>query len=115
MLYTITLADGRKLTNLGKNGDNYVSQEKVDESIFKDNLSIMTVTDDNAETVYHNMEFIQQQKWVDGTWYLAFREKTSQEMAMEALKKAVLDNESNMTDLQLALAEVYEMMLGGMQ
>lgn len=34
MQYTITLADGRKLTGLGKNGDNFVSSEKVDETIF---------------------------------------------------------------------------------
>ncbi len=113
MQYTITLADGRKLTGLGKNGDNFVSAEKVDETIFKDNLSTMTVSDGETETVYHNAELIQQQKWADGSWYLAFREQTAQEQAMAALNKAVAENADSMTDLQMALAEVYEMMLGG--
>lgn len=37
-MYTITLANGKKLTGLDMNGTNYVSKEKVDETIFKDNL-----------------------------------------------------------------------------
>lgn len=113
MQYTITLADGRKLTGLGKNGDNFVSAKKVDETIFKDNLSVMTVSDGETETVYHIAELIQQQKWFDGSWYLAFRELSPQEQAMAALNKAVAENADSMTDLQMALAEVYEMMLGG--
>ena len=100
MQYTITLADGRKLTGLSKNGDNFVSTEKVDEKIFKNNLSTMTVSDGKTETVLHDVELIQQMEWADGTWYLAFREITGQEKSL--------------TDLQLALAEVYELIIGGM-
>lgn len=106
MQYTITLADGRQLTGLDKNGDNFVSAERVDEVIFKDNLSVMTVSDGETETVYHHVELIQQQKWMDGSYYLAFRERTEQERAMAETADSV-------TDLQLALAEMYEMMLEG--
>lgn len=52
MQYTITLADGRKLTGLSKNGDNFVSSEKVDETIFKDNLSTMKVSDGETEETF---------------------------------------------------------------
>lgn len=103
MQYTITLADGRKLTGLSKNGDNFVSAEKVDESIFEDNLATMTVSDGETEETFKNMVFIQQMEWVDGTFYLAFRERTQAEILND-----------NMTDVQMALAELYEMMLGGM-
>jgi len=109
-VYTIALADGRQLTGLGLNGTNFVSAEKVDETIFQDNLSVMTVSDGETERVYHHVELIQQQKQQDGSWYLAFREKTAQELAAEALKEAM----ESITDMQLALAEVYEMILGGM-
>lgn len=102
-MYTITLADGRKLTDLSKNGDNFVSKEKVDESLFKDNLATMTVSDGETEEVFKNMVFVQQMKWADGTYYLAFRERTQTEIFNE-----------NVTDIQVALAELYEMMLGGM-
>lgn len=100
MQYTITLADGRKLTGLTKNGDNFVSKTKVDESIFVNNLSTMKVSDGETEVVMTDVQFIQQMEWADGNWYLAFREISPAEKAM--------------TDLELALVEVYEMILGGM-
>lgn len=102
MAYTITLADGSQLTGLSKNGDNFVSETKVDESIFTDNLSTMTVSDGETEETFTDMVFIQQMEWADGTFYLAFREKTEQEKADDSL-----------TDIQMALAEVYELILGG--
>ena len=87
MSYTITLADGRKLTGLSKNGDNFVSAEQVDESIFEDNLSTMTVSDGETKVQYHDVEFIQQQEWVDGSWYLAFREITESEKREKAINE----------------------------
>lgn len=108
-MYTITLADGKKLTNLEMNGTNYVSKGKVDETIFKDNLSTMKVSDGETETTYTDMVFIQQMEWVDGTFYLAFREKTKE----EKLVAAITANTNSVTDVQVALAEVYEMVLGG--
>lgn len=110
MQYTITLADGQKLTGLSKNGDNFVSSEKVGETIFKDNLSTMKVSDGETEETFENMVFIQQMEWSDGTFYLAFREQTPQEKMLAAIAA----NSESVTDMQLALAEVYEMILGGM-
>lgn len=98
-MYTIKLADGIKLESLDKNGTNYVSKTKIDESIFKNNLSVVTVSDGETETTYHNIEFIQQMPWSDGTYYLAFREIPKEEVAI--------------TDLQLAVTGLYEQMLGG--
>lgn len=56
------------------------------------------------------MVFIQQMEWADGTFYLAFREQTPQEKMLAAIAA----NSESVTDMQLALAEVYEMILGGM-
>ena len=106
-MYTITLANGKKLTGLDMNGTNYVSKEKVDETIFKDNLSTMKVSDGETETTYTDMVFIQQMEWADGTFYLAFREKTQQEKILEVITA----NTNGLTDVQVALAEVYEMVL----
>ena len=109
MQYTITLADGRKLTGLSKNGDNFVSKEKVDETMFKDNLSTMTVSDGENTESFKDMVFIQQMEWADGTFYLAFREQTPQ----EKIVAAITANSDSVTDLQMALAEVYETILAG--
>lgn len=108
-MYTITLANGKKLTGLDMNGTNYVSKEKVDETIFEDNLSTMKVSDGETETTYADMVFIQQMEWADGTFYLAFREKTKEEKLVAALTAT----SNSVTDVQVALAEVYEMVLGG--
>ena len=108
-MYTITLANGTKLTGLDMNGTNYVSKEKVDETIFEDNLSTMKVSDGETETTYTDMVFIQQMEWADGTFYLAFREKTKEEKLVAALNAT----SNSITDVQVALAEVYEMVLGG--
>ena len=115
MGYTITLADGQQLTELELNGSNFISNTKVDESIFEDNLETMTVSDGEAETVYHDVEFIQQMPWNDGTYYLAFREIPQSEKKMKEIEKSLQFRESDITDVEMALTEIYEMMLGGIQ
>ena len=78
-MYRIKLHDGHEITDLKKNGTNFVSKAKVDESLFMNNLKTMTVIDEEGkETEYHNGELIQQVQYADG-WYLAFIEKNISE------------------------------------
>ena len=101
-MYTITLADGKKLTGLDMNGTNYVSKTKVDEGIFRNNLASVVISDGKTERAYENLVFIQQMEWADGTYYLAFREKTR----MELLIEEITENGTVMTDVQEALVEL---------
>ncbi len=78
-MYTITLANGERISNLEKNGDNFVSKTHIDNGIFTGNLSSMTVSDGKTEMIYHNVELIQQVQY-GKEWYLAFRELTAQEL-----------------------------------
>lgn len=78
-MYKIKLYDGHEITDLKKNGTNFVSKTKIDDSLFKNNLKTMTVIDEEGEeTEYHNVELIQQVQYADG-WYLAFIEKNISE------------------------------------
>ena len=43
-MYKITLADGTELNDLVLNGNNYVASTAVDDAIFKDNMTIVTIT-----------------------------------------------------------------------
>lgn len=106
MAYTIILADGRQLTDLGMNGTNFISAEPVDESIFEENLDTVTISDGETEQIYHNVEFVQQQKWPDG-WYLAFRQKSQQELEMEAIRKAIAESAGAQDAVWAAIAEAY--------
>lgn len=104
--YTITLADGTTLDNLGINGTNYVSETEVDTSIFTDsNLSKVTISDGTNTDEYENLVFIQQMKWQDGTYYLAFRKQTER----EKIVKIITDNSSSLVDVQEAITELYEL------
>jgi hypothetical protein len=68
----------------------------------------MNVSDGKTENTYTDMIFVQQIE-IDGKYYLAFRAKTQNETLAENIKK----NSSSVTDMQMALAEVYEMIAGG--
>jgi hypothetical protein len=109
-MYTITLADGTKIKNLDMNGTNYVSEKKIDESIFTEtNLKTVTISDGETEETYSDWEFTQQMEWADGTFYLAFHEKTEQEKLIDTIKSS----STSITDIQEALTELYEMIIGG--
>ena len=117
-MWKMILSDGTELTGFSQNGNNYVSLEKVEESVFAGNLSTLTLTDGAEEIVLRNAELVQQAHYegvpgLEDGWYLCFREKTPQEMVAESLRSAAERSSGELSDLQLALAEVYEMMLGG--
>lgn len=101
-MYTITLTDGKKIENLEKNLDIYVSKTKIDESIFKNNLKTMKISNGTTEEIFHDIIFVRQMKADENEFFLMFREKTEQEKLDETI-----------TDVQTALTEVYETLTGG--
>lgn len=111
-MYTITLADGTNLENLELNGNNYIAEGVIDDSVFKDNLSTVTITDGKTTETYEDMVLLSHR--VDGgrSW-IVLGEKSAQEKAMERINAMLSSAADSITDVQLALAEVYEMMLGG--
>ena len=112
-MYTITLADGTKLENLELNGNNYIAEGVIEDSVFEGNLATVTITDGEKTEVFTDMKLMSNR--VDGgkSWFV-LGEKTAQEKVMGRLVAALSVNAESITDVQLALAEVYEMILGGM-
>lgn len=121
--YTVTLADGRQIKDLMLNGNCFVSDVKIDEDIFKDNLGTFTVTED-GQTVWHseNVIFVAQQSF-EGKWLLCFAEKSPAEIEKERLEAQITElqtalaetyeaMEAQKTEMQLAVAEAYEAMIG---
>lgn len=100
-MYTIKLADGTELKNLELNGNNFIAETTIEDAVFKDNLSKVTFTDDDtqATATYKDMVLIQNTTYGDERSWFILAERDPQEKTV--------------TDLQLALAEVYEMLLGG--
>ena len=98
-MYKITLKDGTVIDNLTMNGNNYVSPTEIDSSIFtRKNLSSIVVNDGEKDETLTNLLFVQETHMKDG-YYFILRQMTDSEIAI--------------TDIQEALADIYEMNLGG--
>ena len=111
-MYKITLHDGTVLDNLELNGNNFISEKVIDDSVFDGNLDTVTISNGETTKTYTDMKLMSNR--VDGgkSWFV-LGEKTEQEKAMERLVAALNVNAESITDVQLALAELYEMILGG--
>ena len=107
-MYKITLADGTTLENLVLNGNNYVASTAVDDAVFKDNMASVTITNLEDESTEQIEDGVLLSNIVrDGKSWLVLAQKSAEQKRQETI-------DITFTDLQMALAEVYEMMIGGM-
>lgn len=100
-MYTMTLSDGTKLENLELNGNNWISSAKLTEKDFEGKLVKVSVTD-GEHTYDFNDAVLVQIVELDNKYWFILREKTREEKMEESI-----------TATQVALADVYEQMLGG--
>lgn len=107
-MYKITLADGTALENLVLNGNNFIAQTAVSDVVFEGNMASVTITnleDGSTEQIEDGVLLSNIVR--DGKSWLVLGQKSEEEKRLETI-------DSTFTDLQMALAEVYEMMIGGM-
>ena len=71
----------------------------------------MTIEGPDGTQTYQDMKLVQISK-VGKSWFI-LAEKTAEEKQKELAAAALATNANSITDLQLALAEVYEMIIGG--
>lgn len=97
-MYKITLADGTKLENLELNGNNYIAEGVIDDSVFKDNLATVTITDGKETTTYEDMVLLSHR--VDGgrSW-IVLGVKSEKEKQEEATARKIAKLEQAMTML----------------
>lgn len=112
-MYTITLADGTKLKNLELNGNNYISETAIEDSVFEGNLDTVKISDGSTTETFTDMRLMSNIVRDGRSWFV-LGEKSAQQKAMEQMEKLYTTNADSITDVQVALAEVYEMILGGM-
>lgn len=100
-MYTMTLSDGTKLENLELNGNNWISSSKLTEKDFEGKLVKVSATDREHTYSFENALLVQIMEIENKYWFI-LREKTREEKMEESI-----------TATQVALADVYEQMLGG--
>lgn len=98
--FSITLADGTEIKDLGRNGDNYISYQPISAAIFDGNCSpIVFKEGDKVVDSWLYGELIQIQRYGDEYW-LAFREIGEKELA-EAKIRADIDYIAMMSEIDL--------------
>lgn len=80
-IYKIILGDGTEISNLKLNGNNFISTEKIEESVFVDNCSPVTISGGTTETVHPNMELVQIVEQVPGEYWFVLRDISEEEFA----------------------------------
>lgn len=112
-MYTITLSNGTKLKNLELNGNNYISETIIEDSVFEGGLDTVVISDGETTETFTDMRLMSNRVDNGKSWFV-LGEKTAQQKALERLEKLNTTNADSITDVQIALAEVYELILGGM-
>lgn len=97
-MYTITLNNGTKLENLELNGNNYIAEGVIEDSVFQDNLASVTITDGKTTETYTDMVLISNR--VDGgrSWFI-LGVKSEKEKLEEATARRIAELEQAMTVL----------------
>lgn len=92
-MHTITLADGTQLKNLELNGNNYIAEGVIEDSVFEGNLDTVTISDGETTETFENM-CLMSNLVREGRSWIVIGEKTQQQMQEERL--AVLEDALDM-------------------
>lgn len=88
-IYKITLGDGTEISNLKLNGNNFISTEKIEESVFADNCSPVTISDGTTETAHPNMELVQIVEQVPGEYWFVLRDISEEEFTRTKMQSDI--------------------------
>lgn len=87
-IYKVTLADGTVIDNLKLNGNNYISEDTIDMSIFEGNCSPVTISDGTSEEIHSSMELVQITENGGKYWFI-LRDLSSDELAQMKMQSDI--------------------------
>lgn len=83
-MYTITLSNGTKLENLELNGNNYISEQIIEDSVFEGGLDTVEISDGETTETFTDMRLMSNRVDNGKSWFV-LGEKTAQQKKEEAL------------------------------
>ena len=111
----IILADGTTFSNVFENGSHLQIPQKLTKADFEGKMNTITIVHEseegNAEEVINDATFVYFRPNDDSVG-VSFRSITPQEKKAAALQKIIDDDTTSITDIQLALVELFEI-IGG--
>lgn len=106
--FTLTLSDGTILENIGLTGNNWISEEKIDDSVFNDE-ALKRVEVENVDTgeveELLNQSLVQNIEY-QGEYWFVFREKSHEEILIDALTEKTETLEATVVELQEEVEEL---------
>jgi len=97
-MYTITLADGTKLKNLELNGNNYISETVIEDSVFEGNLDTVKISDGSTTETFTDMRLMSNIVRDNRSWFV-LGEKSAQQKKEEAMEKQMAEMQKAMSVL----------------
>lgn len=92
-MHSLTFVNGKKVTGLVLSGNNYISKERLDETLFtRENMKTLIDTDEatGEKTEYTDAVLIQQVEF-QGEFYTCFRELSKEEKEREDTANAITE------------------------
>lgn len=116
--YTLEFANGLKFEHLKRNGTSYIFGEALDESVFtEDALKSLKITDEtnNTSTIIKDVvycgSFIHPDDKLHHAGFAPKPTNVKMREKLEHVTEVATDSAADITDVQEALAEVYELMI----
>ncbi len=100
-MYKITLADGKVMDGLELNGNNFIADKVIENSVFDGNLGKVTISDGVRTETYEDM-VLRSNRVENGRSWLVFGQKTQQEKDMARMENL----ETTTDDIILMMADL---------
>ena len=98
-LYKLTLSNGREITGLRMNGNNFISNTGITSDMFEGGLAPVVISGNGTMEVHENMELVQITQ-MNGEYWFVLRDITQKELD-EIRIRADVDFIAMMTDIEL--------------
>lgn len=104
-MYTITLADGTEIKNLTLNGNNFISDTPLEESVFAGNLQTVRITGPDMEEIHENMDLVGIRQ-DGGKYWFVLRDLSAQELKERKMLADITGLSTTTDDMILLMAEL---------
>ena len=104
-MYTITLHDGTEIKNLSLNGNNFISDTPLEESLFAGNLQTVRITGPDMDETRENMELVGIRQ-DGGKYWFVLRELSAQELIEQKMLADIAALTAASDDMVLLMAEL---------
>ena len=104
-MYTITLHDGTEIKNLSLNGNNFISDTPLEESLFAGNLQTVHISGPDMDKTHENMELVGIRQ-DGGKYWFVLRELSAQELKEQKMLADIAALTSASDDMVLLMAEL---------